>query len=43
LIVEAWVFIKLRFKMDKSGLLTLLLHLIVSIIRVVRSFQNLKL
>ncbi len=40
LIVEAWVLIKLRFKMDKSGLLTLLLHLIVSIIRVIRSSQN---
>ena len=36
-LVELWVFTRLGFKVDKSGILTLLLHLIVSIIRILRS------
>jgi len=35
LIVEGFVFHKLEFKIDKSGKVTLLLHLIVSIVRVI--------
>jgi hypothetical protein len=38
--VELWVFIRLRFKVDKSGILTLVLHLIVSIIRILRSYLD---
>ena len=38
LIVEILAFYKLKFKIDKSGLLTLLIHLIASITRVVRTF-----
>jgi hypothetical protein len=34
-IVEGYVFYKLEFKIDKSGKVTLLLHLIVSIVRVI--------
>jgi hypothetical protein len=36
-LVELWVFIRLRFRVDKSGVLTLLFHLIASIIRILRS------
>ena len=35
--VELLVLIKLKFKIDRSGLLTLLLHMLVSMFRVVRS------
>ena len=35
--LELLVLAKLKFKIDHSGLITLLLHLFVSIIRVVRS------
>jgi hypothetical protein len=38
-IVELWVLIRLRFKIDASGILTLLFHLIDSIIRIIRSYQ----
>ena len=38
--VELWVFIKLRFKVDSSGILTLLLHLLASLIRVLRSYYG---
>ncbi len=38
LLVELWVFIKLNFKVDKSGILTLALHLVVSIIRIIRTY-----
>lgn len=34
---ESIVFYKLKFKVDKSGILMLLLHLIVSIFRVIRT------
>ena len=33
--VELWVFIRLRLKMDKSGILTLLIHLLITIIRII--------
>jgi hypothetical protein len=36
-IFEALVFYILKFKVDKSGIITLLLHLIISAFRVVRS------
>ena len=35
--IELLVYLKLKFKIDRSGLLTLLLHLLVSMIRIVRS------
>ncbi len=35
--IELLVYLKLNFKIDRSGLLTLLLHLLVSMIRIVRS------
>ena len=35
LTVELWVFIRLRLKMDKSGILTLLIHLLITIIRII--------
>ena len=35
--LELFVLVKLKFKIDKSGLITLLLHLLVSIFRIVRS------
>ncbi len=41
-LVELWVFIRLRFKVDKSGILTLLLHLFASIIRILRSYLQMK-
>ena len=37
LLAELFVFVKLGFKIDKSGILTLVVHLIVSIIRIIRS------
>ncbi len=37
LLIELWVFISLRFKVDKSGILTLILHLSASILRIIRS------
>ena len=37
LLAELWVFYRLRFKVDKSGILTLLLYLFASIIRIYRS------
>ncbi len=40
-LVELWVFIRLGFKVDKSGIITLILQLIVSIIRILRSSLNL--
>jgi hypothetical protein len=36
-IIVLFVVIKLRFKIDKSGLLTLVLHLVASLIRILRS------
>ncbi len=41
-LVELWVFFRLRFRVDKSGILTLLLHLFASIIRILRSYFNIK-
>jgi len=38
LITEAVVFWVLKFKMDKSGIITLLIHLMISIMRVGSSF-----
>ena len=38
-----FVFIKLRFRVDKSGILALFLHLIGSIIRILRSNLYIKL
>ncbi len=38
----AFVFIKLRFKIDFSGIVTLLLHLFVALQRVVNHFIDLK-
>ena len=38
--VELWVFIRLKFKVDNSGILTLLLHLTVSIIRIIRDIND---
>ena len=35
--IELLVYLKLNFKIDRSGLFTLLLHLLVSMIRIVRS------
>ena len=40
--VVLWVLIRLRFKVDRSGILTLLLHVISSILRILRSFLNIK-
>ncbi len=37
-LVELWVLINLRFKVDTSGIITLLLHLIISITRIIRSY-----
>jgi hypothetical protein len=42
-LVELWVFLRLRFKVDNSGVLTLLLLLIVSIIRILRSSLDIQL
>ena len=42
-LVELWVFLRLRFKVDNSGILTLLLLLIVSIIRILRSSLDIQL
>ena len=39
-IVELVVVIRLRFNIDKSGLLTLVLHLVASLIRIFRSTLN---
>ena len=35
--LELFVLVKLKVKIDNSGLITLLLHLLVSIFRIVRS------
>jgi hypothetical protein len=39
-IVELYVVIKLRLKIDKSGLLTLLLYLFASLTRIFRSYMG---
>ena len=39
-LVELTLFIKLKFKLDSSGTLTLLLHLISSMIRVISDFED---
>jgi hypothetical protein len=36
--VELWVAIRLRFNIDKAGILTLLLHLFASLTRIFRSY-----
>jgi len=38
---ELWLFYKLKFNVDRSGIVTLLIHLIVSIFRVMRSIFEL--
>jgi hypothetical protein len=38
LIIEGLVFYRLKFKVDKSGLLTLVLHLVISILRIADDF-----
>ena len=38
LMIFSFVFVKLKFKMDFSGILTLLLHLIVAVQRLVNNF-----
>ena len=38
LMIFSFVFVKLKFKMDFSGILTLLLHLIVAVQRLVNDF-----
>jgi hypothetical protein len=41
--VELWIFVRLRFKVDKSGILTLLIHLLITIIRIINvSIENLE-
>ena len=41
--VELWVFIRLRLQLDKSGILTLLIYLLITIIRIVNvTFENLQ-
>ena len=40
LCVELFVFIRLRFKMDKSGIWTLLIYLLISILRIINVFFN---
>lgn len=40
LLVELWVLFRLRFKIDASGLLTLILHLVASMIRFLRSYYE---
>ncbi len=42
-LAEVFVFIRLRFRVDKSGILTLMLHLIGSLIRILRSSLKIKL
>jgi hypothetical protein len=43
LTVELLVFIKLRLKVDKSGILTLLIHLLITMIRIINvSFDDLE-
>ncbi len=38
-IIEAFVFIRLKFKVDFSGIVTLLLHFVVSALRVINSVE----
>ena len=38
-LIEGFVFIRLKFKVDFSGLVTLLFHLVVSALRVVNSVR----
>jgi hypothetical protein len=37
--VEGFVFFKLRFRLDISGLLTLILHYVVTILRLINHYQ----
>jgi hypothetical protein len=37
-IAEAFVFLKLKFQLDFSGKLTLLLHFVVSVIRIFNNY-----
>ena len=39
-LVEGFVFYKLRFRLDISGLLTLILHYVVSVLRIINHYQN---
>ena len=38
-LVEGFVFFKLRFRLDISGLLTLILHYVVSVLRIINHYQ----
>lgn len=38
-LVEGFVFLKLRFKLDISGLLTLILHYVVTVLRIINHYQ----
>ena len=41
--VELWVFIRLRLQVDKSGILTLVIYLLITIIRIINiSLENLQ-
>jgi hypothetical protein len=37
ILIEGFVFARLKFKVDISGIITLLLHLVVSALRVINS------
>ncbi len=39
-LVEGFVFYKLRFRLDISGLLTLILHYIVAVLRIITYYFN---
>ena len=39
-LIEGYVFLKLRFKLDTSGLLVLLLHFFVSILRILNHYLD---
>ena len=39
-LIESFVFFKLRFKLDISGMLTLFLHFAVSLIRIINLFPT---
>ena len=38
-LVEGFVFLKLRFRLDISGLLTLILHYVVTVLRIINHYQ----
>ena len=39
-LIEGFIFFKLRFKLDTSGILTLFLHFAVSLIRIINLYQS---